>query len=218
MNIEKKMSDKNKVEEKLKQENESLKRQLKFYKDKLQLEVNVKKTTTQIAKKTNKISNLNSVNFEESHKIDKENYVKSEHKFLSTHKHMKSSTAYESGTINNLEITVNKVKNEDDKLSESSNKGRKSLLSDDIEEIQEDRENTKRSMASRNMQSYSPNNNLCLNFATALTSKNKQANTLKFPKQVLKSFLLFRSKKLKRSNLVHLLKIDLRNHRIKKRA
>ena len=184
INLEKKISEKTKAEEKIKAENESLKRQLKFYKDKLQLEVNVKKTIQTVAKRTNKNPSL-TINYEDNQKTNnlKESFVRTvDNKTVKNV--VKSTVANESGKINYLEITVNKLKNDDDKLSESSKKGRKSILSEDIEDNQDEKENTKRSMASRNVQSHSPNNNLGLNFSTALTSKNKQANFLKFSKQV----------------------------------
>ena len=162
-----------------------MKRQLKFYKDKLQLEVNVKKTIQTVAKRTNKNPSL-TINYEDNQKTNnlKESFVRTvDNKTVKNV--VKSTVANESGKINYLEITVNKLKNDDDKLSESSKKGRKSILSEDIEDNQDEKENTKRSMASRNVQSHSPNNNLGLNFSTALTSKNKQANFLKFSKQVI---------------------------------
>jgi hypothetical protein len=163
----------------MKQEIESLKRQLKFYKDKLQLEVNVKKTI-QAAKKNLKQSNLNTINYEETAKNEKES-AKPDQKHFNSNKNLKSA-GMENGKINQIEITVNKFKNDDERLSESSKKGRKSVLSEDIDEIifnNEEKEKTKSNVPTKYLRSNSPNKILNLNLPSNSYNAGKKNNLLK---------------------------------------
>lgn len=185
------MSEKMKAEEKMKQEIESLKRQLKFYKDKLQLEVNVKKTI-QATKKTTRIVNINSINYDDNLKTepksDKEREIlKSEAKAAISNRNIKSAVI-ENNKINNLEISVNKFRIENEKLSETLKKGRKSALQEENDEgvhinIEEKEKNKNNS--NKNVQSHSPNKLLSLTIENTSNNKNKPIVSVKLPPQVV---------------------------------
>ena len=68
LNLEKKILEKSRNEEKMKKDFESLERQLKFYKDKLQIEILVNKNIVSAKKK---ISALNTINYEDCGRVDR---------------------------------------------------------------------------------------------------------------------------------------------------
>jgi hypothetical protein len=186
------MSEKIKAEEKLKQEIESLKRQLKFYKDKLQLEVNVKKTI-QGAKKNTKAGNINPFVIDDVQKNEvktekEKEHMKNEAKIVVSNKIMKSAVV-DSAKVHHLEICVNKFKDEHDRFSDNMKKCRKSVLLDEIEDCLNSNNNEEREKNKNNsnkyVQSHSPNKMFNLNIDTNANHKNKQINSVRLPHQVL---------------------------------
>ena len=185
------MSEKIKTEEKMKQEIDSLKRQLKFYKDKLQLEVNVKKTM-QTFKKITKISNINSLinddNLKTEPKIEKEREPpKTEVKSAMANRNVKSAII-DNGKINSLEISINKFKLENDRFSDNQKKGRKTELLDEVEDcfninLMEEKEKNKNNSC-KIVQSQSPNKLFSLTIENTSFNKYKQINSVRLPLQV----------------------------------
>jgi hypothetical protein len=183
------MSEKIKAEEKMKQEIDSLKRQLKFYKDKLQLEVNVKKTM-QTFKKITKISNINSLinddNLKTEPKIEKEREPpKTEVKSAMANRNVKSAII-DNGKINSLEISINKFKLDNDRLSDNQKKGRKTELLDEVEDgfIINNMEEKNKNNSCKIVQSQSPNKLFSLTIENTSFNKYKQINSVRLPPQV----------------------------------
>lgn len=172
----------------MKQEIDSLKRQLKFYKDKLQLEVNVKKNM-QTFKKNTKLGNINFLlnddNQKNEPKIEKDKeLLKSDIKPSMANRNVKSALM-ENGKTNNMEISVNKFKLDNDRLSDNQKKSRKSEVLEDVEDGFNTNhfEEKNKTNSCKFVQSQSPNKLLSLTIEHTSFNKNK-INSVRLQPQV----------------------------------
>ena len=154
----------------MKKEFESLKRQLKFYKDKLQIELTVKKNVVSAKKK---VSVLNTINYEDHNKNEKDNCFKTNEK-LNFYKNSKTPF-FENDKISEERQSLS-LKKEITSFHEEIEVNTKS--------VDDNKDKIKCAIPPIYINTKSPNKILCLNLSSTL-NKNKITYTNLLNPQVI---------------------------------